>query len=280
VNGLFAEHGFAVEILDPAPGAENVRRVADGEAEFCLTSVLHYLTARARWGELPARFVAVIVRQSPIAGLVAVDASVVSPEDLAGRRVGGPAEGRLLNEYCASLEARGIGEPTVVAVDYADAPAALGRGEIEVVPDFADLLPRVRRQSGIDVRVVPVGLPVYASGLVAGDRIPHEQAARMQRAVAAALRHQQRYPESGVPELCRRYPGLDRGDVLEGWSLVAPNIFGQEPASMDAARWELTLLHYSRAHDLPALEPSTVFRLELAGSAWEADDPTTTRESS
>ncbi|MFP5376986.1 MAG: ABC transporter substrate-binding protein, partial [Acidimicrobiia bacterium] len=70
-SGLFASYGLDVEILDPAPGPENVRRVAAGRSDFCLTSVTHFLAARATSGPLGARFAAVVVQRSPMAGIVA-----------------------------------------------------------------------------------------------------------------------------------------------------------------------------------------------------------------
>lgn len=251
-------------ILEPAPGPENVRRVADGGADYCLTSVAHLLSARARYGSLPARYVAVVVRHSPIAGIVPVGSDATAPADLAGLRVGGPADGRLLAEYRTALAARGVARPPVVPIDYGDAPAALGRGEIDVVPDFADLVPRVRRQSGVDVRAVRVGLPVYSSGLVAADRKPREQVERMRAAIAAALTHQRRNPSAGLGALRRRYPTVDPGDAVEGWTLAVPTIFtGEQPGSMTAETWEASLRHYGRTLDLPAPALEDVVRADF-----------------
>ena len=65
-----------------------MKRVAAGENDFCLTSVHHYLTARAQDGDLTCRFVAVVVQQSPLAAIVADDSPLRHPADLAGRRSG------------------------------------------------------------------------------------------------------------------------------------------------------------------------------------------------
>ena len=61
-NGLFAEFGFDVQLMEPAPGPENVRRVAAGGSDYCLTSVTHYLRARAQSGAVAARYVATTVQ--------------------------------------------------------------------------------------------------------------------------------------------------------------------------------------------------------------------------
>lgn len=261
-----------VDILDPAGGPENITRVAAGGADFCLTSVTHYLTARQQAGgpgnveagDLPARFVSVVVRRSPMSGFVPADSALATPADLAGRRLGAPAQSRLVNEFRAGMAALDLAPPVLVPLDYGLAPAAMARGEADMVCDFVDLLPRIRRQAGIPVRAVPLGLDVYSSGLVAADRLPDELVTRMQAAIAAALEAQRLDPEAGLDELARRYPDADPLEALEGWALAEPNIFtGPPPGSADAATWARTITHIAGAHGLPAPEPDTVFRREL-----------------
>ena len=253
-----------VDILDPAGGPENVKRVAAGGSDFCLTSVTHYLTARAEAGDLPARFVSVVVRRSPIAALVPASSSLTTPADLGGRRLGAPPESRLVAELQAAMAALGLTPPELIALDYAVAPAAMARGEVDMVCDFVDLLPRVRRQAGIAVRAVPLGIDVYASGLVAADRLPADVVARMQAAIAAALEQQREDPEAGLGELARRYPDADPLEALEGWSLAEPNIFaGPPPGSSDPATWARTIDHVARALGVAAPDPETVYRPEL-----------------
>jgi hypothetical protein len=133
-----------------------------------------------------------------------------------------------------------------------------------MVCDFVDLLPRIRRQAGVAVRAVPLGLEVYSSGLVAADRIPGEVVARVQTAVAAALEAQRDDPKAGLDELARRYPDADPLEAVEGWELAAPNIFtGPTPGSSDPETWARTITHVAGAHRLPAPNPDTVFRREL-----------------
>ena len=262
-NGLFAEFGFDVELMEPAPGPENVRRVAEGGSDFCLTSVTHYLRARAQSGDLAARYVAMVVQRDPISGLVAADSPIERPADLAGRRLGGPVTSGLVAEYQAGLEFLGLHRAELVPLDYGRAPAALGRGEVDAVADYADLIPRTRRQSEIEVRAVRLDLPVYSSGLVAADRLPADVVDRMAQALVAALQRQREDPEAGVDALLHRYPDVDPGDAVEGWELGEPTIFTEDPiGSMDADRWATTIGFVARAHNLPAPAPETVYRPE------------------
>lgn len=253
-------------MLGPADGPENTRSVAEGDADFCLTSVNHYLRARDQWGDLPARFAAVVVRRSPMAAHVAADSGITAVADLAGRRVAGADDSGLAREYEGALAALGLPPSVLVPLPYGDWAPALGRGDIEVLPDFADLLPRVRRQAGIEVRAVPLGHEVYASGLVAADRVPDDVVAAVRDALVQALERQRLDPKAGVDELARRWPDVEVGDAPEGWSLVEPNIFtGATVGSMDRAGWERTLAHAAATHGLSPVAPETVYR-EVAGA--------------
>ena len=266
-NGLFADLGLDVELLDPPGGGpENIERVGAGGADFCLTSVAHYLTARARLGDVAARFVAIVVQRSPMAALVAEDSTLMAPADLAGCRLGGPSDGGLLADYQASLDHLGIGRSALVPMDYLEAWHALARGEVDAVADYVDVLPRLRRVSGAAVRAIPLGVNVYSSGLVAADRLSDEEVADMCAALVVALERQRVNPEEGVDALQRRYPETDRDAALEGWSLVEPNIFTDVPTgSMSADRWAATVRFVSGAHGLAPVPPESVYRPALAG---------------
>jgi ABC-type nitrate/sulfonate/bicarbonate transport system substrate-binding protein len=257
-----------VELMEPAPGPENVRRVAAGGSDFCLTSVAHYLKARYQSGDLAARYAAVVVQRDPIAGLVAADSAITSPAQLAGARLGGPADSALVAAYQAGLDELGLARSVLVPLDYAKAPEALRRGEVDAVADYVDLVPRTRRQAGVPVRAVQLGLPFYSSGLVAADRLPAELVGTVCDAVVAALERQRDDPDGGVANLLERYPGVDSSDALEGWALGEPNIFTDVPVgSMEADRWAATIDFTARAHRWPAPLPETVYRPERVGAA-------------
>src|SRR5215467_1547976 len=121
-NGLFAEYGFEVELMEPAPGPENVRRVAAGGSDFCLTSVTHYLRARAQSGDIPARYVASVVQVDPISALVAADSRFQSPHDLGDARLGGPETSGLVAEFQHGLDYLGVARAALVPTDYGKAP--------------------------------------------------------------------------------------------------------------------------------------------------------------
>lgn len=246
--------------------------MAEGGADFCLTSVGYFLRAlsdravsdRAVSGApLPARFAGIMLQHTHMAAIVAADSPLRAPSDLPGRRVGG---GPFVVDYQGCLRALGLGPGEEVPMDYLDAPAALARGEIDAVADFVDTLPLTRRRAGVPVRLIPFAVEIYGSGLVAADRLPPSVVARMRAAMAAALERQRQDPERALPELRRRYPNADPEGALEGWSVIEPHIFtGVEPGSMEPARWEATIAHLCAVHGFSAPGPDQVYRPELAG---------------
>jgi NitT/TauT family transport system substrate-binding protein len=270
-DGLFAEYGLDVDVLDPASGPENVRRVATGGSEFCLTSVGHYLTARERYGDLPARFVSAIVQRHPISGLVAAESDFHTPADLSGRRVGGSGSKGLLAEYQAALEQLGLERGEVVESEYGDAPAALARGDIDALPDFVDLVPRTSLQSGMPVRAIHFGINAYGHGLVAGDDVDLETVRLMQDGLVAALERQRQDPTIGLDILAERYPDADPGMAVDGWEMGEPGIFTGAPVGSSTPEgWASTISFLVKAHGGTALAPESVYRPEAIRSPEEA----------
>ena len=270
-DGLFADHGFDVEIVDPISGPENVRRTATGGAEFCLTSVSHYLTARSRFGDIAARFAAPIVRRHPIGGLVAADSPYQTPADLAGKRVGGSADKGLMAEYQAALTHLGLERGEVVELTYGSAPAALGRGDIDAVPDFIDLVPRTRDQAGLAIRPIHFGLRVYGHGMVVADSVPTETVQRMVDAITAALERQRDHPDHGLDIMAARFPDANLDYAVEGWRIGQTNIFTGEPVgSATPEGWAATVSYIAAAHGLDAVDPETVYRTDAIRTQEEA----------
>lgn len=259
-------------MLEPGQGRgpDNIIGVAEGASDFCLTSVHHYLTARQTvGGDLAARFVAVVVRRSPIAAIVRADSPVSAPADLAGRRIGGLPNKPHTAEFLATLRHLGHPLPEHVPLAGQDPAAALAAGDIDALVEFVDALPRLRRLVGADLRAVPVGLPVYASGLVAADRLPDELVGRMRVALVSALHAQREHPSRGLDDLVRRFPEIRPAEALEGWRLIEPYIFeGGRPGVMDVPTWQQTLELLCAARGLSPPDVTAVHR------PWAAADAT------
>jgi NitT/TauT family transport system substrate-binding protein len=262
VNGLFAEQGVDVEILDPSGGPDNIVRVGRGESDFALTSVQHYLSARAEHGDIPARFVAMIVQRSPIGALVRVDSGVRRPADLAGRRVGGDPENPQVIEFMATLDFLGIDRPELVEVAAGRGPAALGRGEVDAIVALVDAMPRRRRQAGVDLRAIRVGRDdVYGSGVIASDGLPDDLVAKVRAGVVAALEAQRLGPDAGLAQMADRYGDDRTDDAPEGWRMLQEFVLTDAPTgSMDAEQWRTTLEFLCAARGFEVPRPESIYR--------------------
>ena len=262
MNGLFAEQGVDVEILDPSGGPDNVARVGAGDSDFALTSVQHYLSARAEHGDIPARFVAMVVQRSPIGALVPATSDVRRPADLSRCRVGGDPENPQVIELMATLDHLGIERPALVEIGAGNGPAALGRGEVDAIVALVDAMPRRRRQAGVDLRAVRVGRDdVSASGVIAGDHLPDDVVERVRAGVVAALEAPRLGPDAGLAQLADRYGDDRTDDAPEGWRMLQEFVFTDVPVgSMDAQKWQTTLDFLCQARGIEAPAPASVYR--------------------
>lgn len=274
-DGLFADQGLEVEILDPAPGPANTIRVSEGGAEACLTSMAHYVAAFTALGHLEARFAAVVTRRSPMAAIVVRESPARSLGDLAGRRVGGERGSGLLGEYLAAFARLGLEAPEVIATGYQEGRGALRRGEVEALADFVDLVPQIRRTAG-EVRAIPLGTEVYASGLVVADHVPTDVVSRLVSGVVAALEGQRRDPEGGLPALLARYPSANPEEALEGWRLVEPYIFDGDPVgSMDPEALEVSMCHTASVQRSMPPPVGSAYRRDLSAAGMGSKLATT-----
>lgn len=262
-DGLFAQHGLDVAIDDPPGGPENIVYVAEGRRDACLTSVHHLLTATERYGQLAARFVAIIVRRSPISALVPVESPLATAADLAGHRFVASSDKPHTKEFLASLQHRGIQPPLQVAGE--DAGAALAGGDADFMVEFADTVPRQSRLVGRRLRAIPVGLDIYSSGLLVGDAMPEPTVTALIETLVASLEAQRSEGGRGVQEMLARYPETVAAEALEGWQLVQPYIFTGEPVgSMRTDEWARTLEFATEVRGLPLPAPETIYRPEFA----------------
>lgn len=276
-DGLFAEHGLEVELVESAAGFQRVKQLAEGAGDFLLTATLYHLQAIAESGPLPVGAVAAIHQRSPIAAVVRSDSPLLAPPDLAGRRLGtfvGKQMGWLGVELGASLRAAGLGEPVAIDVSNTSPPAALAHGDVDLIANFADLLPVDQRRGGVPLRAIPVGADVYASGLLAADRVPADTIDRFVAATAASFHLQRDDPWRGVAALRARYPGVDSEVAVDTWRTLEPFAFpggDRVGAPMDKAGWERTIRWTAQTHDLPVVPVDQMVRAERAGQAGGGD---------
>jgi len=270
-SGLFAEQGLEVEFVAAAPFrdfslsglAARVKAVADGDADFALTSVIYLLAMQTEAaGRLPVRFVATSHQRNPIVGVVREDSGLCSPHDLAGARTARWSIPWYAQEYAGTMDYMGLEAPVVVDTP-GDLDQALGSAEIDVIPTWMDMT-LYHLDAGFGVRAIPLDIPVYTTGLVAADRVSTEVACRMRDAFTAGHELQARQPELGMAGFRRRFPAISEEHAQANWALYEPYAFdGVAPGTMDAGRWEETIAYSSKTHDLSLFPAERLYRPEL-----------------
>lgn len=279
--GLFEARGLDVELFGPvAPrdmtlGGLSVRVNAldAGEADFAVTGVPYLLAAQAEAdGAVGGRFVTSFHQRSPIAGIVPATSAVAEPADLAGRPTAGHGLSWMVREYQAALAHNGLEPgPLVDANDGAYAARSLERGEADVTPAWVDTIPSIEQSGDAVFRTVPVDVDVYATGLLAADRVPSEVVARMTEAIADGIALQGTSPEPGIELYNETYPKASLDYLRTAWAMYQPNAPTADTELMAADRWAASVAFYADAFDLPAFDLDDVCRADLL--AAPADSP-------
>lgn len=260
-DGLFAEHGLDVDLVESAPGPERVRMLAGGAGDLLLTATLYHQQALAEPSILPVRAVGVLHQRSSLAAIVPESSDITQLANLAGRRLGAPVWGQmgwLAIELQAALREAGAGPADVADMSYPEAFTALASGDIDLVANLADLLPIDRQRAGVSLRAVPVGTDVYTSAVLANDSVPAEVVERFVAAASSSFDRQRADPTRGVAALRARYPEVDAEVASGTWSALEPYAFagGRAVAPMSHETWARTLRWNARAHGLaiPAID--------------------------
>ncbi len=275
---IFVRRGLSVEVLDPLPGPENVRGVATGKRDFCLTSVAHFLAAKRAEADLGARFVFMIARQTHMGAFVVRGRAAVhgrpieSHADLDGASLLGDPGSAFAREYSALLGRLDARPGPAVEVPYEEIEHALAQGRGDVAADFVDLHPRFAAAAepfGVTIDCLPfhsAGVDIYGSGLVTSTRLLEERPGTVRDAVDAfreALLASRDDPELGLEGLLGHVPSADAGLVLAGWQAGAGLIFDAEATAlgtMTAEKWRRTIAYHADAYGgSPDLDPEAMF---------------------
>jgi len=263
---IFQRHALSIEILDPLPQAENIIAVAEGRNDLCLTSVAHFVKARAEDPQLGARFVFMVARQSHMGAFVVRGRDgrrIKKHRDLDGASVLGDPDSAFGREYTTLLRRLGLEPGPWVDVPYPDIMQALAEGKADIAADFVDLLPRFQAVAdplGVRIDVMPfheAGIDIYGSGLVASTRMLRERPQTVRAAVAAfqeALLASRENPALGLEALIDHVPGADPGLVVAGWQAGSALIFDAEATAlgtMNTEKWRRTLEYHADAYGGP-----------------------------
>lgn len=267
--GLFADRDLDVAWV---PASQAPEAVACGEADFALTSIVHMLAAQTRaGGRLPVRFVTSFHQRNPIVAVVRDDSGRRTPGDLAGARAARWSIPWFAREYAGAMNRMGLAPPVLI-----DTPGgldeALGSGAVDVLPMWMDDVAPAQalgmqlhhRGETFGIHTVALDLPVYSTGLVAGDHVPLEVVQAMRESLAAAHVLQREQPEPGLAGFSRCFPEISEQHARLSWTLYEPYAFdGAATGGMDAMRWQDTIAYSAETHGLTAFPWERICRPDV-----------------
>lgn len=233
-KGFYAEEGLDVSL---AYGYENdyIKLVGMNESQFMIGSGDQVVIGRSQG--LPVRSVLTWWTRYPVVAMAKADSGIVSPADLAGKRIGIPGPfGANYVAYRGILEAAGLSEQDVKteSIGFTQA-AALMAGTVDAAVDYAVNGPVVLAAEGVNT--VQFGLDdhvhIPANGLVTNDRLIEEKpelVGAMVRATARAIQYT-----------------LDNPD--EAFEIVLANVpeAGGENRDINRAVYDAALLYWAPA---------------------------------
>ena len=221
-QGLLRREGLDVRIEIVGTGPRALEAMREGKADLATCAETVAVLAHLR-GQ-PVAVLASIASGTRMTALVARQADVGVPRDLAGKRVGVP-QGTTAEFFLDSLLVRhGVDRSSVRVVDLkpAEAPDALARGEVEAIAIWEPFAQRTADRLGGSTRTF-YAEDIYfeTHDLVSRPGFAKERPAVAEKVLRALV---------GAERLLREEPEVGRRAIREGVVRATP---GVEPTSLD-----------------------------------------------
>jgi len=231
--GYFADAGLDVSI-EFKDGADLIRLVADGQAEFGVADATDVMISRS--AGIPVKYFSTLYDHFPVA-LIGPSGTVPAfPGELAGQRIGTPGQfGSSWHALRALLDAGGLAVDDVTIRTYFQFNQVDGllAGDVDLITGFRNNEPLRLKAQGMSVDLLTVDeiAPLPGPGLIIGDDLLASDVAmatEFAQAIARALTAIAANPETGLGAAIAAVPaiGEDRATALavleatvELWSL-------------------------------------------------------------
>ncbi|MEB4591437.1 ABC transporter substrate-binding protein [Candidatus Thiothrix sp. Deng01] len=241
-KGFFREEGLEVTLQPGGPEVAPMVEVLDGRAQYGVEAgelVYHRLQGK------PVVAVASIFQHSPAALMTMGNSNLLTPHDLAHKRVGMLVGGQPIVEIAAMFVNEGVKLDALSLQPNSIGTDALVSGKLDA--DFAYMTndPFKNKLAGRDVHyLLPInyGVDFYGDTLFTTERQLQEhpeQVAALYRAVVRGWRYALENPEETISLMLERFPNLQRdalrfeaGRIRE---LVNPDIV--QIGHMNSERW-------------------------------------------
>jgi NitT/TauT family transport system substrate-binding protein len=170
-DGSFAKEGLDVTI-EYKSGADLVRLVGDGQAQFGVTDATDVMISRT--AGIPIKYVATLYRLFPVALIGPKGTVPTDPAQLRGKRIGTPGKyGSSWHALLALLEAGGLTPEDVTIREYRQFNQVDGllNGDVDLITGFRNNEPLRLAAQGMQTDLLTVDeiAPLPGPGLIVGD---------------------------------------------------------------------------------------------------------------
>jgi NitT/TauT family transport system substrate-binding protein len=173
-NGWYKEAGLEVTIRRGFGGADTVKKMAAGAAEFCETDLGVLTVGRSRGANL--KMVSIHLRKAPFAIMALQKSGIRKPKDLEGRVIG-------FSQKADTIWALFPGYARATGIDMAKVKiqsmppsakiSALLAGKVDAITGFTDTLGgvfKVKKKKVISLAYADGGFNIYASGIAINEK--------------------------------------------------------------------------------------------------------------
>ncbi|WP_191061104.1 ABC transporter substrate-binding protein [Geminicoccus harenae] len=219
-RGYFAAEGLSVRIDRSRGSADAVTRVASGVYQMGFADINRVIEFSATHPRQLVKAVMMIYDAAAL-GIYALPSSgIVTPADLAGRKLGGPATDASFRLFPAFATHEGLDPASVtrIDIDVERREAMLLQGEVDVISGYYFSVMLKLADMGVDPRGVVVmlykdhGLDFYGNAVIASERFIAEQpdaVAAFNRAVARAMQDLMADPYGVIEMVHAHHPHID-----------------------------------------------------------------------
>ena len=191
-EGYFARYGLDVSI-EYKTGADLVRLVADGRAEFGVTDATDVMISRT--ADIPIKYVATLYSSFPVALIGPRGTVPAEPAELAGQRIGTPGRyGSSWHALLALLDAGGLTVDDVTVREYPQFNQVEGllNGDVDLITGYRNNEPLRLAAQGTEVDLLTVDqiAPLPGPGLIVGDELLVSDPGLVQNMVNAIIEAQ------------------------------------------------------------------------------------------
>jgi NitT/TauT family transport system substrate-binding protein len=212
-DGSYADVGLDVTI-EYKSGADLVRLVADGQAEFGVTDATDVMISRT--AGIPIKYVATLYQLFPVALIGPKGTVPTAPAELAGKRIGTPGKfGSSWHALLALLDAGGLTADDVTIREYPQFNQVDGllNGDVDLITGFRNNEPLRLAARGMETDLLTVEqfAPLPGPGVIVGDDLftsDPELAQHFVNATVSAMAQVAGDPQLGVDAAVVAVPAI------------------------------------------------------------------------